>query len=306
MKHFACLCFVLIAHTARAQQEARSAPAPSNEPAVRAAYGVVPGRRDFNADNPERYVREPGYPPGVFAVSIADRPELLAFDINSNIAAVCTRTAPETFKLPNGNIDYARFRCPGGSAWSLEVVFVDATEFAPTRATVLEWTALAGPSLLSRPESATGEDLHDYAAIARPSLLGGQLLVSAAWFEGRYLPEPEYDELRGDFIAFGRYRLLDRTLFIGDSLQEPSEFHYEAREGVEVREGIEWAFLPRNASEKISVDFTAMYEVPSGYLVRVSSQRDHEGAGVDESTFFYDWRPGQWRLLARAERVQMY
>lgn len=128
MKHLACLCLVLIAHTARAQQEAESVPAASNEPAVRAAYGVVPGRRDFNADNPERYIREPGYPPGVFAVSIPDRPELLAFDTKSNIAAVCTRTAPETFELPNGTIEYARFRCPGASAWSLEVVFVDGTE----------------------------------------------------------------------------------------------------------------------------------------------------------------------------------
>lgn len=69
-----------------------------------------------------------GYPPGVFAVSIPDRPELLAFDTKSNIAAVCTRTAPETFELPNGTIEYARFRCPGASAWSLEVVFVDGTE----------------------------------------------------------------------------------------------------------------------------------------------------------------------------------
>src|SRR6185503_12490358 len=110
-----------------------------------------------------------------------------------------------------------------------------------------KWSALAGPSPLPMPRAKPAADLHDYAAVARPGLLDGKWLVSAVWFSGEYPPKKEPDELRGDTIAFGHYQLLDRTLFIGESLK-PSTVLYRASEPTEVREGIEWAFLPETAS----------------------------------------------------------
>ena len=279
--------------------------ASSNEPLIRAHYGVVPGRRDFSANNPEHFIRDAGYPRGVFAVAMPDRPQLLAFDADSTIAAVCTRIDGHPFELPNGNVNYARFRCPG--TWtSREVVFLDALEFAPMRGELLEWTALAGPSPLSRPGVMAAGNLHDYAAIARATLLNGRLLVSAAWFAGEYPPRQEHDELRGDMIAFGHYQLLDRTLFIGESSQKPSTVLYRVSEPIDVREGIEWAFLPQNASEKTFATITALYEIRNGYLVRVEMHHDHEGFGDDESTHFYAWQMGRWRLLAKAEETRLY
>ena len=281
-------------------------PAAPTEALVAAEYGVVPGRRSFDEkDSPDYYIREKDYPPGVFAVSMPDRPRLLAFDADSNNAALCMRTEQPPFELPHHiNAKYARFRCPG--QWlSREVVFLDSTAFQPKHAEQLEWSALAGPSPLPIPRAKPAPDLHDYAAVARPGLLNGKWLVSAAWFSGEYPPKKEPDELRGDTIAFGHYQLLDRTLFIGESTK-PSTVLYRANEPIEVREGIEWAFLPQTASEKTQATISALYEIPNGYLVRVSMVHDHEGFGVDESTYFYAWETGRWRLLAKAERVRLY
>jgi len=184
-------------------------------------------------------------------------------------------------------------------------VFLESTAFEPTSGEALEWSGLAGPSPVPMPRSAAG-DLHDYAAIARPEMFQGQYLISAAWFTGEYLPRKEFDVLRGDTIAFGHYTLLDRTLFIGESQQKPSTILYESKEPVEVREGIEWAFLPKNASEKTKASMSTLYKIPNGYLIRVSMLHDHERFGTDESTYFYVWEMGRWRLLAKAENTRLY
>jgi hypothetical protein len=286
---------------------AAGVPAAPTEALVAADYGIVPGRRSFDEKSaPDHFIREAGYPPGVFAVSMPDRPRLLAFDVNSNVAAICARIEQPPFELENrGNAKHARFRCPG--EWpSREVVFLDATEFEPLHAEGLEWSALAGPSPLPMPGAKPAPGLHDYSAVARPGLLNGKWLVSAAWFSGEYPPKKEPDVLRGDTIAFGHYQLLDRTLFIGESSLKPSTVLYRANEPIEVREGIEWAFLPKTASEKTFATISTLYEIPNGYLVRVSMEHDHEGFGVDESTYFYAWETCRWRLLARAERTRLY
>jgi len=265
----------------------------------------VPGRRDFNTNNPDHFIRDAGYPPGVFAVAIADRPRLLAFDVNSNNAEICNRVDPSPVALPNFGGRYFRFRCPG--TWdSREVVFLDTISLVPKSAEELKWTALAGPSPLPVPRTTVAGDLHDYASIARPTMLDGRYLISAAWFAGEYLPRKEYDDSRGDSIAIGHYKLLDRTLFIGETQRKPTTVLYESREAVDVREGIEWAFLPKNASEKTEATISAMYEIPNGYLIRVSMQHDHEGFGVDESSYFYAWEMSRWRLLAKAEFTRLY
>ena len=281
-----------------------SASPAASEPTVAADYGVVPGRRTFEANNPEHYIREPGYPPGVFAVSITNRERLLAFDADSNVAGICTRFDKEPFTLPQGG-KYVKFHC--GDSWpGRESVFVDAPELLPTSAVQLEWTALAGPSPLPMPSAKPGTELHDYAAAATPSLLDGKWLVSAAWFSGEYPPKKEPDELRGDTIAFGHYQLLDRILFIGESSKKPTTVLYKASDPIAVREGIEWAFLPKNASEKEYATMSALYVTPKGYLLRVSMTHDHEGFGEDDSTYFYASEAGRWWLLAKAEFTRLY
>ena len=59
-------------------------------------------------------------------------------------------------------------------------------------------------------------------------------------------------------------------------------------------------------TEKTQATISALYEIPNGYLIRVSMEHDHEGFGVDESTYFYAWETGRWRLLARAEKTRLY
>ncbi|HVG55901.1 MAG TPA: hypothetical protein VM846_15790 [Vicinamibacterales bacterium] len=306
---FACTSQREQAPTPQTAPAATSAVAPTapSEPEVNADYGLVPGHRTFDEKAaPDFYIRDAGYPPGVFAVAMPDRERLLAFDVESNGAAICTRIEQKPFDLPNRiNIKYARFQCPDD--WtSRKVVFLDATQFEPKYAETLEWKALAGPSPLPMPGGKPAGGLHDYAAVARPGLLDGRWLVSAAWFSGEYPPRKEWDELRGDTIAFGHYQLLDRTLFIGESSLKPSTVLYRAHAPIDVREGIEWALLPQTASEKTQATISALYQIPNGYLVRVSMEHDHEGFGVDESTYFYAWEAGRWRLLAKAEQTRLY
>ena len=110
---------------ARSTSAPDAAPA-ATQPAVDSAYGVIPGRRVIT-NNTATFLREPAYPPGVFAVPLPNRPQLLAFDLNSNIAAICGRLEQTPFELPDGNVKYARFRCPG--TWhSRDVLFLDALD----------------------------------------------------------------------------------------------------------------------------------------------------------------------------------
>ena len=289
-------------------KSAEAAPAAPDLPPVTAFYGIVLGQRSFDENiAPDHFIREAGYPPGVFAVMMPDRPRLQAFDVDSNQAAICTRIDEPPFAVENYiGAKFARFRCPG--TWSSRsVVFLDTTVFEPKHAEDLTWSALAGPSPLPMPRTKPANGgLHDYTAVARPGQLDGKWLVSAAWFSGEYPPKREKDELRGDTIAFGHYQLLDRTLFIGEPSLKPSTVLYRADSRIEVREGIEWAFLPETASEKTHATIRTIYEVPSGYLLKVFEEHDHEGFGVDETTYFYAYEAGRWRLLAKAERTRLY
>lgn len=133
----------------------------------------------------------------------------------------------------------------------------------------------------------------------------GRVLVSAAWFSGQYPPARERDELRDDLMAFGHYKLLDRTLFIGRSPSEPGTVLYKASNPLEVRDGLDWALLPEDSSEKTKAQISAIYEIPKGYLLRVTQAHDHEGFGSDDSTDLYTYE-GQWRLLASARRTTIW
>jgi hypothetical protein len=229
----------------------------------------------------------------------------LAFDIDSAQTGLCARIDEKPFQLPLGNVQYYRFQCDG--SWtSRAVVFVNSTETLPQRGETLEWKPLEGEAPIPLSQSEKPADLHSYASAASPKLLNGSVLVGAAWFSGEYPPRKERDETRGDEIAFGHYRILDRVLFIGRSVKDPVTFLYRANDAKEVKEALEWVFLPEDASEKTKSRFSAIYEVPDGYLLRISEFRDHEGAGADESTHLYAFESGRWRHLASAERIHMY
>ena len=81
---------------------------------------------------------------------------------------------------------------------------------------------------------------------------------------------------------------------------------FEARDSVAVESGLEWAFLPEDASQKSGARFIALHETPQGYLLVLRSWRDHEGAGEDEVVELFASEGGRWRKIASAERTQMY
>jgi len=272
---------------------------------VDAAYGTVPGRRTISSQNELIFVAEPGFPPGVFAVPL-NVTQALAFDTDGTGSAICSRIDDKPFEL-NGNVKYYKFRCDrslGEGNLPPDLLFVASTDLQPKVGEKLEWNRLNG-SVLPLSNGETAKDLHAYTAVASPKLLNGSVLVSAAWFSGQYPPAKERDELRDELMAYGHYKLLDRALFIGQSDTQPVTSLYKANHPVEVREGLEWALLPEDASEKDKAQISAIYEIPKGYLVRVTYAHDHEGFGSDDSTYLYIY-DGQWRLFATAERTRIW
>lgn len=277
--------------------EFSSTPAPVEEP-LPAAYGVV---RVRFIDN--RVVRDTAYPPGVYDVPL-DADKALAFDDDSARTTTCARLDKTPFEL-NGSPKHYRFQCD--TSWSSRgVVFVADTQITIERGEMLEWKKLDGKPHLAPPKSVKAADLHSYAQVATPAMLGGRVLVNAAWFSGQYPPPKEFDDLRGDSITFGHYTIRDRALFIGQTPTKPSTWLLRARDTLQVGEPLEWAFFPDDASEKNESTFSTIYEIPGGYLVRVVLLHDHEGFGVDEFTSLYRFESGRWRLFAKAEHFRAY
>ena len=62
-----------------------------------------------------------------------------------------------------------------------------------------------------------------------------------------------------------------RALFVGDSANKAARFLIERR----------------MLSEKTQSQFAAIYEIPKGYLLRISEIQDFEGAGRDNSSYLY-------------------
>lgn len=272
---------------------------------VDAAYGTVPGRRTISPQNELVFLPEPGFPPGVFAVPLNVK-QALAFDTDGTGSAICSRIDDKSFEL-NGNLKHYKFRCDrslNDGNLPPDLLFVASTDLQAKLGETLEWKRLNG-SVLPLSNGEQPKDLHTYTAVASPKLLKGSVLVSAAWFSGQYPPAKERDELRDELMAFGHYKLLNRALFIGESDRQPATFLYKASDPLDVREGLEWAFLPEDASEKDKAQISAIYEIPKGYLVRVTYAHDHEGFGSDDSTYLYIY-DGQWRLFATAERTRIY
>jgi hypothetical protein len=290
---------VLIASlcVAAAGCESSSPPAPVDEP-VPAAYGEARFRFTDN-----RVVRDTAYPAGVYDVPL-DVDSAMAFDGDSARTTTCARLDTTSFPL-NGNGKYYRFQCD--TSWnSRGVVFVADTHVTVMRGEMLEWKKLDGDPPLARPRSVNLANMHSYAQVATPAMLGGLVLVNAAWFSGEYPPRKEFDDLRGDSITFGHYTIRDRVLFIGQSPTTPSTDLLRASDTVNVGEPLEWAFFPDDASAKNESTFNTIYEIPGGYLVRVFQWHDHEGFGVDEFTNLYTYTSGRWRLFAKAERFRAY
>jgi hypothetical protein len=267
-----------------------AAPQETTREPLTAQYGIVEGRR-----TDQGFVRDPTYPPGVFAVPFLNEKQLAVFHPDTVQTGICSRLDEKPFQLNGGNVPHLRYQCD--ISWvDKNAIFMDSTVVLPTRGERLEWKPLERESA----------DLHRYAAVASPKLLNGQVLVREASFSGEYPPRKEPDVLRGDEIAFGHYKILDRALFIGPSVTLPATFLYRASQTDEVNEPLEWSFLPENASEKTRSTMTAIYEIPNGYMLRIYEERDHEGFGVDEKTQFFAVEDGKWKLLATAERVRLY
>ena len=263
---------------------------PQETGSLRAEYGAAPGRFENGA-----FQHDANFPPGVYGVPLASE-RLTAFDTDSTQVATCTRMDRAPVDLPNGSPNFYRFRCEGN--WtSRSVVFLDSAGIRPTRAEMLEWKKL---------DSEPATQAHTYMAQASPRILNGNVLVTTAWFTGEYPPRKERDESRGDEIAFGHYRIMNRALYLGASARQPLTFLYRSDEAKEVTDPFDRAFLPEDSSEKYRARFDAIYETRSGYILRLAEETDFEGAGVTETTHLYAYENGKWRLLTRAERIRMY
>lgn len=268
----------------------------------RAEFGRTPGH--FTPDRNgfrHKFVPDSGFGDGVYAVPI-DADRLLALDLDSAVTRYCTRIDPKPFTFPHDTRGHYRFRCDAALAPS-EPLFVATDQLRPIRGEALEWRDWPEDSAVRL----TGHGgLHRYVATAQPALLNGLLLITTATFSGRYPPLKEFDELREDSITFGHYEVRDRVLYVGRSVGRSVRTWLEAPEVKAVEDGLEWAFLPGDASEKTDARFKTLFTTPNGYLLVLRKTRDHEGSGFDETVDIFSFESGRWRRRATAERTWMY
>ena len=265
-----------------------------------AEFGVLPGHWSTGA-NGFRGSFEPdsGYGRGIYAVPL-DADSCFAIDLNSADASPCLRVSPTPVTLPNDSRRLYRFRCAAG--WeSRDVLFVAGDVPRPLEGEALEWTP-PQPETADRSATPTPRPaLHRVTMTARPALLRGCALVARATFYGSYPPAPEYDETRGDSIAFGHYWLRHRSLSV-----EGGPTWFESRDTSEVESGLEWAFLPADASQKSGARFVTLYRIDSGYLLLLDWTADFEGAGVEQTVELYSYQRGRWGRRAVAQRTRMF
>ena len=280
---------------------------------ARAEFGEIPGHFALNTSGFRgEFVPDSGFGAGVYAVPL-DADRLLAFDLESPACAYCPRIDSRPFISPRNSRTYYRFQC---EAWwpTRNPLFVDTDRPRPTEGELLEWQTWAGDSAADRGLGGARVAPHRFSAIARPHLLKGRSLIASASYSGRYPPAKEYDELRGDSLSFGHYQLRSRILRLGDSAGRPVETWFESREAKEVdgrdgtqdSDGLEWAFLPEDASEKTGARFTVLFATPGGYLLVLSRTRDQEGAGSEEIAEIFSHERGQWMRRAAPKRTWMY
>ena len=265
-----------------------------------AEFGTLPGHWSTNA-NGFRGTFQPdsGYGRGTYAVPI-DADSCLALDLNSTDTTPCSRVDPAPVALPNDSRTFYRFRCAAG--WeSRDVLFVAGDVPRPLEGEALKWSPPPPEAADRTAPPARGPALHQVTMTARPALLRGSTLVARATFYGRYPPAPEYDETRGDSITFGHYRLRRLSLSV-----EGGPTWFESRDTSEVEAGLEWAFLPADASQKSQARFVTLYRIDDGYLLLLDWTTDFEGAGVDQSVELYSYQRGRWARRAASQRTSMY
>ena len=265
-----------------------------------AEFGVLPGHWSRNA-NGFRGTFQPdsGYGRGTYAVPL-DADSCFALDLNSTAMAPCSRVDPTPVTFTSDSRRFYRFRCAAG--WeSRDVLFLAGDVPRPLEGEALEWSPPPPETADRAAPPAAGPALHRVTMTARPALLRGSALVARATFYGRYPPAPEYDETRGDSITFGHYWLRRRSLSV-----EAGPTWFESRDTSEVEGGLEWAFLPADASQKSGARFVTLYRIDGGYLLLLDWTTDFEGTGVDQAVELYSWQHGRWSRRATARRTWMY
>lgn len=272
-------------------------------PPMKAACGEIPGLWELNdRGDRSRYVPSPGFGPGIYEVRLsADR--LLAFNLESAETTVCEKQAPVDLSQAAASLNRYRCRAP----WeSRRAFFVAGANVEPGPGERIDWQTSTWSPLPMPAPTGDGQALHVHTAVATPALLQGRQLVTTAWFSGQYPPEREFDPSRDDDIAFGRYRLSSRAVFLGPSVYRPTSFLYRSDALVKVENPHEWMFLPEDASEKTNARLTKIYRIPRGHLFLLEGGRDHEGAGVLLSMDLIESSNGRWQRLVTAECLHMY
>lgn len=269
------------------------------------AFGVIPGRWQTDARGFRgAFLPDSGFGDGVYAVPL-DADTLLAFDLDSPATTRCRRVGSEPVTFPFDSRAFHRCRCE--ERWNARnVLFAADRHLQPSEGERLAWTRAWGDTSAIGAVSGGGLAVHRYAAVARPRLLNGRALIAEAVFSGRYPPSREYDALREDSVAVGHYRVLSRGLRLEGDAGAPAEIWFRSTDPEEVAAGLDWAFLPSDASERIGALFTTLYQIPGGHLLMLVHATDHEGAGFDQIVRLFICSKDGWKEWATGERTVLY
>jgi hypothetical protein len=292
-----------------------------NSPSLQAAeYGQIPGKWTLNKQGfRDKFVPNPGYGKGVYAVRGISADEVLALDTDGKGFAECRKISGGTDTaqpIPEPNCSPAGPRCtafPYKCSSELSKPLFIETNIRPTASERLIWANSASPAPAFKPiiNPAQGIRPFYFERSCRPKLLDGKTLLHGAWLTGPNKFQPEADESYPTSV----YDHFGRALYIREAsgikfLSGPSlDFGEASAFEPAITDKYQWEGEPASAmhhDQPQYYPFHKMYTVPGGYWLEIDWLADFEGAGAVTHTLILQIIDGKVSEFTSAQQTRMY
>lgn len=292
-----------------------------NSPSLQAAeYGKVPGKWTLDEKGfRDKFVPNPGYGKGVYAVQGISADVVLAIDTEGEGFAECRKISEGqgvAQPVPDPNCSPAGPRCtafPYKCSSELSKPLFIETNVRPTTSERLKWSNSinATPAFKLIKNPAQGIRPFYFERSCSPKALNGKILFHGAWLTG----PNEFQRGADESYPASVYNHYGRALYFREAsgikfLSEPSiDFGEASAFEPATKDKYEWEGEPSSAplhDQPQYYPFRKIYTVPEGYWLEIDWLADFEGAGATTHTLILQVINGKISEFVSAEQTRMY